>query len=186
MIHCLVARYAYPSRGPLLYIGNLALDAMHYPAKERLHLRLCDDRSMALTQRARSTDPGDDFAEGVLLHLYTDWLWDTTHLQEYRDKADPDDTNWFRRYQHETGLASVHLYHSHGWAPLLWESMLAVPICDYSALKDIAPESITNYLLHNSRQLAGSKGLPSEVYPPALAEGFAKEAAAKYLGWRDL
>jgi len=184
MIHCLAARHVALTRGPLFYVGNLAPDAMHYPDKERLHLRLCDDRAAALSALARRSDPADDFAEGVLLHLYTDWLWDGTHLRRYRDSQDPGDPMWFKRYQHETGLASAWLYRNHGWAPALWESMLAVPMSDYGALEGVTPESIASYLTRNSRLLAESNGPPSRVYPPELAEDFAQETARRYQSWR--
>jgi len=184
MIHLAVARLADAARKPLYFIGTLAPDAMSYPEKETAHLRYEPDRGAALAELARLTDPGDDFAEGVLVHLYTDWKWDTTQLKRYREH-DRRDAMWFKRYQHETKLASAWIYRSEAWALALWEAMAAVPMEQYGSFAGITPQNITDYLLRNSSRLEESKGgPPSAFYPPEMVGEFISKTAKDYQAWR--
>ena len=184
-MHLAVARLVDPSRRPLYFIGALAPDAMRYPEKEAAHLRYEADRAAALAELAHKTDPGDDFAEGVLVHLYTDWLWDTTQLRAYRNQADPGDCNWFKRYQHETKLASSWLYWNEPWAAPLWEAMLAVPPEDYGAFAGIAPEEIHSLMRNGRGWLKENRVGPSGFYTPGMVEEFIKTTAKNYISWRS-
>ena len=186
MIHLLAARLADDTRGPLYYVGSLAPDACRssWREKDHAHLRDHPDRAQALAAIARRVDPGDDFAEGALLHLYVDWKWDTKHLRRWLDVNDAGDYQWVEGYKNEISLASAWLYWSHDWAPGLWESMLATKPGDYGELEGIAPEDIYSLMSRGHRWLREHKGPPSAFYPPDVAERFARETAKGYRAWR--
>jgi len=187
MIHLLTAQLfkeTAEERGVEFFVGSLAPDAMHYPEKEHLHLRCVADRAAAMANLARNTDPEDDFAEGVLLHLYTDWQWDQTHLQNFRNSADKSDKQWFKHYQRETGLASSWFYWNNPWAARLWEDMLALPTERYGKMDGIAPEHIRALLVNAHRWLSENQVGPSAFYPPEVVDQFAQETASNYQTWR--
>ena len=184
-IHLAVARRVAPARSALYFIGALAPDAMDYPAKEHAHLRYEADRAAALAQLARATNPGDDFAEGVLVHLYTDWLWDETQLQAYRNEMGADDPMWFKRYQKETGLASSWLYWNEPWAAPLLEAMLAVPLEGYGLFAGISPEKIHGLMRNWRDWLSANPVGPSGFYQPEIVEEFVKTTANNYITWRS-
>ena len=187
MIHLLTARLADQSRGPLYFIGNLAPDAQNsFQLKEHAHLRDCPDRGAALAEFARGIDPAEDFAEGVLLHLYTDWRWDTTQLRRYRDTVeDLASYAWVKDYRRETWLASSWLYRTHSWAPGMWKDMLAIPRKNYGALDGIAPGEIFSLLDNGRQRLEDNRGPPSQFYTTEIVETFAKETAVSYMTWRQ-
>jgi len=182
-IHLAVARAVDAARTPLYFVGALAPDAMDYPHKEHLHFRTCDNRADELVKLARATDPTDDFAEGVLVHLFTDWLWDTTQLTRYRQHDQSDD--WWRSYQSHTGEASSHIYYTEPWAQPLWQAMLAVPQGEFGSIAGIAPQDITNLMQGEMRRVQRVRG-PSTFFPPELVADFVAHAAQAYVAWRCL
>ena len=145
-------------------------------------MRTCDNRTGELIKLAQATDPADDFAEGVLVHLFTDWLWDTTHQANYRQLDDEPD--WWLRYQAHTGEASSHIYFTEPWAQPLWQAMLAVPQEIYGTLEGITPQDITNLMQGEMRRVQRVRG-PSALYTPAVVEKFIADAAEKYIVWRQ-
>ena len=186
MIHLLTAKMVGDTRGPLFFIGNLAPDAQNdFARKECTHLRDCPDRGAALAAIARATDPADAFAEGALLHLFTDWRWDTTQLRRYLDTVeDTRDFTWVDRYRRETALASAWLYWNCEWAPRIWMDMLTVPQKNYGNLEDITPEDIYDLLANAHEWLKNNRGPPSQFYTPELVEAFVKTTAENYMKWR--
>lgn len=97
MVHLLMARKVNPKDSILFYIGNIAPDAVtNWKEKDVTHFRNLPDRSEALATLARQTSPSDDFAEGVLLHLYMDWRWDTLVRHEFIKATGSD---WFTKYR---------------------------------------------------------------------------------------
>jgi len=183
-MHLAVARCMDATRLPLYFVGAMAPDAMNYPEKEYAHMRYEPDRGAALAELARATNPADDFAEGALVHLYTDWLWDETQLKRYREH-DQRDPLWFKRYQHETKLASSWLYWNEAWAAPLWEAMLAVPLEHYGKFAGIASEEIHALMQNGCGWLKENRVGPSAFYPPELVEEFVKETAENYITWRS-
>jgi len=184
-IHLATARLVDQNRGPLFFVGALAPDAMDYPAKEHGHMRYAPDRAAAMAELARATDPADDFAEGVLVHYYTDWLWDTTHLLRYKNQANTNTAAWVKPYHHETKLASSWIYWNEPWAPPLWESMLALPPESYGKLPGIAPQDIHALMTRGHRWILKHRGPPSTFYPPEVVEEFAQTTAQNYITWRS-
>jgi len=93
-----------PKGSTLFYIGNLAPDAVtNWKEKDTTHFRNLPDRSQALAAIALQTPPSDNFAEGILLHLYMDWRWDIIAKDEFIKTIDGD---WFAKYREELNLAS--------------------------------------------------------------------------------
>lgn len=182
-MHLAVARAVDAARSPLYFVGALAPDAMNYPHKEHLHFRSCENRADELAKLARATGPADDFAEGVLVHLYTDWLWDTTHLARYREHDQSED--WWKQYQTQTGEASSHIYYTEPWAQPLWQAMLAVPQQSFGNFADITPQAITNLMQGEMRRVQRVRG-PSDFFPPQLVDEFITQAAQEYRRWREL
>ncbi|MCL2446585.1 MAG: hypothetical protein FWD06_07455 [Oscillospiraceae bacterium] len=181
-MHLAVARAVNAARTPLYFVGALAPDAMDYPHKEQLHFRTCEYRADELAKLAHATDPADDFAEGILVHLFTDWLWDTTHMMHYREHDPSDD--WWRRYQAHTGEASSHIYYTEPWAQPLWQAMLAVPQENYGTIAGITPQDITNLMQGEMRRVQRVRG-PSAFFFPQLVEAFIAQAAQDYIAWRN-
>ncbi len=127
MIHLLMAHKVNPEGSTLFYAGNLAPDAVgNRRDKDITHFRDLPDRSEALAALALHTPPSDDFAEGILLHLYTDWRWDILARDEFIKTAGCD---WFPKYRKEISLSSWYAFHHTDWAKDLWERM---DLCDAS------------------------------------------------------
>jgi len=181
-MHLAVARAVDAARSPLYFVGALAPDAMNYPHKEHLHLRMCENRAEELAKLAAAIKPTDDFAEGVLVHLFTDWLWDTTHQVRYRQHDQSDD--WWRHYQAHTGEASSHIYYTQPWAQPLWQAMLALPQESFGTLPGIAPQDITNLMQGEMRRVQRVRG-PSAFFPPKMVDEFIAQAAQDYVAWRS-
>ena len=186
MIHLHIARLVNDTRSPLYFVGSLAPDALDTREKDHTHLRDRPDRAEALAALARATNPADDFAEGVLLHLYADWRWDVTHLRRWLDTVeDKTDFTWVKGYRREIALASAWLYWNKAWAPPLWQAMEQVPARKYGALELIAPEDITDYITGSHAWIETQQASPpSEFYTPDMAEDFARETASSYQSWR--
>jgi hypothetical protein len=190
MIHLLTARHLRRPCGPLFHVGAVAPDALDdWRQKNITHLRDCPDRAAALAALARRTDPADDFAEGALLHLFTDWLWDDGHLRRYLDSLGtiPPNGAWVPGYRHEISRASAYIFCTEPWAAAVWQGMLAVPQTAYGALQKMTPQDIAAFLQsnHAALQRAGHKNCPpSHFYPPAQVAAFARAAAHDYEAWR--
>ena len=117
MIHLLVANKFNTSGSALFYLGNIAPDAVvDWHDKDVSHFRDMEDRQPALLSLAKETT--GDFAEGVLLHLYCDWKWDTGIRQKYIGETGDD---WFVLYRNELSLAGSYAFHHTEWAKRLWK-----------------------------------------------------------------
>jgi hypothetical protein len=180
-MHLAVARAVDSTRPPLYFVGALAPDAMAYPYKEHLHLRTCENRVAQLAECAHATDPADDFAEGVLVHLFTDWLWDGTHMMRYREQD--NEWDWWKGYQAHTGEASSHLYYNEPWAQPLWQAMLALPQESFGKLPGITPQDITHLMQGEMQRVQRVRG-PSTFFFPQLVDEFIAHAAQEYVKWR--
>jgi len=188
MIHLHTAQLLRGGRGVLFCVGAVAPDAIDdWRIKDTTHLRDDPDRLAALTKIAQKTDPRDDFAEGALLHLYADWLWDKDQLERYWASLGgrPEGSDWVPAYRNEISLASRWTYHHSPWARPLWEELLAVPQDQYSPLPGMEKKDIRAYLTRNFRWHENNPGPPSAFYPPEEAEAFVLETAEGYQAWRS-
>jgi len=187
MIHLHAAQLLREGRGALFCLGAVAPDAIEdWRVKDRTHLRDVPDRAAALAEIARETDPRDDFAEGVLLHLYADWLWDKEQLERYWASLGgrPEGGEWVPAYRREISLASGWIYRHSPWARPLWEALLAIPREQYGPLPGMDGDDIRAYLTRNFKWHEEHKGPPSAFYPPEEAEAFVVGAAEGYGKWR--
>jgi len=134
MPHLMLARRCDSVADALFFVGNLAPDSIaDWGRKETLHLRNADDRAHALGQLASRTNPSKPFEEGILLHLFFDWKWDTGPLADYKNHYGDD---WFRTYRAEIGALSAYLFHHCAWSNLIWDTMLAVRGSEYPERSD--------------------------------------------------
>jgi len=149
-------------------------------------LRGVPDRAAALAQIARETDPRDDFAEGALLHLYTDWRWDTRQLERYWASLGgrPEGGDWVPAYRREISLASAWIYRHSPWARPLWEELLALPPARYGPLPGMKRNDIRAYLTRNFQWHEENPGPPSAFFPPEEVEAFVLETVEGYRAWR--
>jgi len=190
MIHLQTARLLRGERSVLFCLGAIAPDAIEdWRVKDRTHFRQAEDRASALLEIAQTTDPRDDFAEGVLLHMYSDWLWDSDQLRRYWDALGgrPEGGEWVPAYRREIALASARIYRHSPWARPLWEELLAVPQAQYCPLACMEKQDIREYLTRNFAWHEDNAGAPcSAFYPPEEVERFVVGVAEGYGGWRAL
>ena len=190
MIHLQTAHLLRGERGVLFCLGALAPDAIEdWRVKDRTHLRHVPDRAAALTEIAQNTDPRDDFAEGVLLHMYADYLWDENQLRRWWDALGgrPEGGGWVSAYRREISLASAWIYQHSPWARPLWEELLAVPQERYCPLPCMENSDIREYLTRNFAWHENNAAAPpSAFYPPQEVEAFVVGVLEGYGGWRGL
>jgi GNAT superfamily N-acetyltransferase len=182
MIHLLLARKINPKGSILFYIGNIAPDAVtNWEEKEITHFRNLKDRSQALTDLALHTPPSDDFAEGVLLHLYMDWRWDTLARDEFIKTVEGD---WFTKYREEIGLTSSYAFHHTEWAKDLWEQMESVETSEYGHIPGATAEELRDFISRNIKWLNGSNTEASTAFTPEFIDGFIDKIADEYTQWK--
>lgn len=185
MIHLLTARKVRPDAAPLFCIGCLAPDGVgERSVKDRAHYRSVPDRAAALAALAAQTCLSDEYGEGVLLHLFTDWLWDEECFIPYRTAHQDTDPDWFVHYRQEISLASAYLFHASDWAIPLSRRMLEVPLSAYGHAEAVSPEAANAYLNRNYQRHMEAGREPSAVYSPQMVEDFTDRAAAHYMDWR--
>ena len=185
MIHLLTARKTFEQAPLLLYIGALAPDGVgQREVKDRSHYRSVPDRAAALSALAAATAPGDHYGEGVLLHLFTDWLWDEECFVPFRETNKDADPDWFIHYRQEISNASAHLFHTTDWAIPLNRSMLTVSVEQYGHAEAVTPQAANAYINRNFNRHMELPAQPSAVYPPDFVEDFTSRAAEQYRQWR--
>ena len=188
MIHLHTAHLLRNGRGALFCAGAVAPDAIDdWRAKDVTHLRDVPDRLARLAAIAQETDSRDDFAEGVLLHLYADWRWDKDQLERYWATLGgrPPGGGWVLSYRNEISLASAWIYHHSPWARTLWEELLALPVEQYGPLPGMEKSDVRAYLTRNYKWHEGHPGPPSAFYSPQEVEEFVIGTVEGYQTWRS-
>jgi hypothetical protein len=188
MVHLMVAKKVRPHASALFCLGNLAPDAVKgWAEKDKAHfrsdengLRSPDDRLACLAKLAKETQ--GDFAEGVLLHLFVDYVWDTTILPDYINKTGKD---WFVPYREELSNLSAYAFHTADWADGLWTAMCAIPKEEYGRVDYASDDDLYDFVTRNDKWSRENHSPPSEAFPPELVERFCDEATAKYTEWRS-
>ena len=180
MLHLIAAHKVRPASSALFYTGNLAPDAVsEWKRKDHTHFRDLEDRQPALARLARHAV--SDFDEGVLLHLYFDWRWDTVVRQEFINQAGEE---WFAPYRREIALSSGYAFHHTAWAGQVWDAVSAVDPRDYGETPDASPEEVRDLILRNDKWHRENDIGPSAYFTPERIEAFTDQVAREYAAWR--
>ena len=183
-IHLMMAQKIMPEPSALFCIGNIVPDAVEAREdKDITHFRSVPDRRAAMEALRARTDPKNDFAEGVLLHLYLDWKWDADMITPYRTQTGE---GWFQKYRGELRLAGSYGYHHTPWLWPVWDAMTAVGTSEYGFLERATNEEAYAFVRRNRQWFLDNDIGPSEVYTPALVEEYLERQAEGYVRWRGL
>ena len=183
-IHLMMAKKIEPEPSALFFIGNIVPDAVEARGdKDITHFRSVPDREKAMEHLRGSTDPKDDFAEGVLLHFYLDWQWDADMILPYKSSGGAD---WFPKYRAELRLAGSYGYRQTPWLWPVWDAMTAVGASEYGFLERATNEEAYAFVQRNRQWFLDNDIGPSEVYTPEIIENYLNETAEKYVLWRGL
>jgi len=182
MIHLLIARKVNPKGSILFYIGNIAPDTVTtWKEKDITHFRNLPDRSQALAALAQQTLPSDDFAEGVLLHLYMDWRWDDLVKDEFIKTVEGD---WFPKYRKELSLASSYAFHHTDWAKDIWEQMNLLDPSKYGEIPGAPDEELRDFINRNYKWHIYNNTQPSTAFTPEFTNEFISKIADEYTQWK--
>ncbi|OGI07948.1 MAG: hypothetical protein A2Y40_06445 [Candidatus Margulisbacteria bacterium GWF2_35_9] len=182
MIHLLTAYKLFADTDPLFYIGAIVPDAVATrEEKDITHFRTIQNRENELINLAKSSKKS--FDEGILLHLYLDWLWDERTFCTYAETHKEE--NWFYSYRREIALASAFIYHNERWSEDVWQKMLSCPKDTYGTTPGVSDGEVAeflnrNYIWHKDNNIG-----PSVVYPPEFVEEFTNNATEKFMVWRS-
>ncbi len=184
MIHLLVAHKINPEGSAAFYVGNFAPDAVsNWKDKDITHLRNLTDRSEAMAALALQTSPTDDFAEGVLLHLYTDWKWDIIARDKFIKETDGD---WFQKYRNEIRLASSYLFHHTDWAKCRWNQIELFHESGYGKIPGATAQELKAFITRNHKWHIENNIGPSTFFTPMFIDKFINELAEEYPKWKIL
>lgn len=180
MIHLLTAHKICADEDPLFCIGTVAPDAISAREdKDITHFRTLKNREKALVNLALNVKC--TFDEGVLLHLYLDWLWDNKPLRNYAETHTDD--NWFISYRHEIALASSYIYHSKSWSEKVWQKMLSCQKQTYGKAPGASDGEVEAFVKRNYKWHSENNIGPSTAYSPLFVEEFTSHAAEKFSAW---
>lgn len=180
MVHLLAAERVNPRGSALFLLGNIAPDAVaDWHDKDITHFRNLADRRPALKALAHET--AGDFAEGVLLHLFVDWKWDTTVRQDYIDKSGDD---WFSGYRNELSLSGSYAFHHTDWATGVWQQMDSLAIETFGETPCASAQEVKDFVRRNHRWHIENAVGPSLAFPPSVIDRFTAQVANEYIRWR--
>jgi len=178
-IHLLVADKVKPNGSALFYVGNCAPDAVpDYRVKDKLHFRN-QDRQTALANLAKETV--GEFAEGMLLHLFVDWKWDSNLLGKYIAETDE---NWFASYRVEKDHLASYYYHNMAQMRQVFDNMMAVDSDSYGTTPGASATDIKNFIERNHKWHCENVLGASQAFPPDVVEHFVTQTAQEYIAWR--
>lgn len=183
MMHLLCARL-YDEDAPIaFYIGNEAPDCMDIrELKDVSHFRIyTDDRDEKLSAYARSLDTSDPYQLGVILHLYTDMLWDFGPMKAHRNNYKGDD--WFRDYRRQIRLIGTEMYKRFDWAKQFWADMSEAPLYLYDALEVFPSEKIKDYITFNKNRDRSSELGESPDFPHDSMVMFCQNTVDSFRDW---
>jgi hypothetical protein len=182
MLHLYTANRYNLQSSTLFYIGNIAPDCVYErTAKDRTHLRDRENRLNALHELAITLDMQNDFHVGVLLHLYTDYKWDTEITPEYICNYGGE--NWFLPYRNEITLSGSNLYHHTPWSAQIWNDMAEYSEKGYQSISDFPCEDIHAFILRNRTWHSENNLEASKAFTPELTKNFAMETANSFRVW---
>lgn len=183
MVH-LMAAYAYNPAAPAeFWVGNIAPDSISdWKEKDIFHLRNATEKEQAFNDLAHATDSNDLFAEGMLLHLFVDWKWDESLLQQFKASCDSD--RWYLPYRTEMGLLSARLYHDNFWSADVWGKMLACDIAKYNQTQNISNENIVATLKRANNYHVSNPLAKPGFYSVGVVNEFVVGVVEEYRCWR--
>lgn len=120
-IHLLVAYKFNPNGTAEFFAGSVAPDAVRSREdKDRTHMRDMPNemRPAALRALAKRLDLSDSIILGALLHLYTDYFWDTTLQAQYIKSYGE---GWFLPYREQISVAGAWIYHNNPEIKRVWK-----------------------------------------------------------------
>ena len=195
-IHLLVAYNFEPNGSPEFYTGCIAPDAVRdREDKDRTHLRDLPEheRPGALAGLSRKLDLSRGENLGAVLHLYTDILWDTSHLKRYIESYGE---GWFLPYRHETAIAGAWMFHHMPHIRRLWEVVAdaAEKGIGFNACKAVCEGvfpgceklcgtqcgDVRGMILYNFNWNKTHNPEPSQAFPPSVISEFANHAARSF------
>jgi len=181
MVHLFVAKKIRPQGSALFYLGNIAPDAVdgRYN-KEITHFRNMKDRQPSLIALAKNSF--DDFSEGVLLHLFVDWKWETDVIQKHF--GDISTHEGFIAYRDEMSLVSSYAFHNTKWAKQVWADMDFFDVNNYGNTPGASVTDVKDYLADRYKWHNETITEPSKVFSPNMIEEFASTCADEYSKWR--
>lgn len=191
MIHLSAAARYLPAMPVRMMLGSVAPDAIQrdWKTKDISHFRNIESqeaRLCALREYADSLNMTDVFYQGVLLHLYLDYKWDTTALREFKALHENDPAKWFQPYRNEISIVSEWLYHHTAWSRVVWRQMLAYDVSLCPPVLFVSNEDIRDYLRRNFQWHEKNVRGPSEVYSPEYVETFITSSVEEFTHWLEI
>lgn len=181
-VHLLMARKVKPNGSILFYLGCIAPDAvLDWKDKDITHFRNLNDRSEAMAALALQIPQSDEFSEGILLHLFTDWRWDTLARDEFIKKNEGD---WFTRYREELALSGKYAFCHSDWAQDVWKQIEQCDISEYNKIPGATAADLKNFISHNYKWHCENNTEPSAVFTPEYIEEFIIKIADEYIQWK--
>ena len=179
MPHLIVAKKIIPNANIDFYMGTLAPDAVkERTEKEKVHFAYVSDIENAL--KAFSLKADNDYLKGFLLHLYTDWKWNTTHLSDFINKTNG---SWYPAYREEIGKVTAYAFHNTEWAHSLYEELEFWDFNGFVETEFITKDSIKEWIGRSKKWRIENKREPSLAFPPTLIETFTNNTASDFIKW---
>lgn len=183
MMHLLCARL-YDEDAPIaFYIGNEAPDCMDIrELKDVSHLRIyTDNRNEKLIEYAHTLMLCDPYQLGVLLHLYTDMLWDFGPMKKHRESYKGDD--WFHDYRRQIRLIGTEMYKRFEWSKQMWSDMAEAPTYLYNTLTSFPSDKIKDYITFNKNRDRSDENGESPDFPHELMVEFCRNTVNSFKDW---
>lgn len=182
MIHLMMAYKMNPNGSALYYVGNVAPDAVSdWKNKDITHFRNLEDRREALSHLASQSDPSNEFAEGILMHLFLDWKWDIKARDLFISKTK---TDWFPKYREEISKASSYAFHHTRWAKEIWDMMESCDPAEYSAIPGATAQECKDLIVKNYKWHRENKTRRSRAFPPKFIKSFIDKTIEEYTEWK--
>ena len=188
IIHLSVARKVNPDVGIDFYVGNVAPDAIQKrEIKDKVHFDEVSDMEDALRKFALKAD--NDYLKGMLLHLFTDRKWKTTHLVDFQKK---EGEGWWAKYVVECDKVYSYAFHIQyaEWTHNLYEKMQNWDYSGFIETEFIKKDNVKSYFQNVKSYLQKihkwsmeNKIEASSVFTPILIEKFVNDTANDFNKW---
>lgn len=130
-----------------------------------------------------ASETKDDFAEGVLLHLFCDWKWDTTILQKFIENTGQ---GWFPMYRNELNHVASHTFHNTTWAREIWDEMDMIDVSKYGKIQMATADDIKTHIARTKKWHTENVLQASKIFTPELIADFVNETASSFLQWLNI